>query len=71
MDMDPHPLFEPSYTVSEFCATEKISRVALYEFWKQGKGPRYYQNGKRRIITHQARRDWQAEREAAREMECG
>ena len=34
--------FEPSYTVTEFCKAERISRVALYDFWKQGKGPRYY-----------------------------
>jgi hypothetical protein len=54
---------EPSYTVDEFCKSERISRVALYDFWKRGKGPRYYMNGKRRIITHAARTDWQREME--------
>ena len=44
---------EPSYTVSEFCAAERICRVALYEFWKQGKGPRFYMNG--RMQAHHAR----------------
>ena len=57
-----HP--EPSYTVSEFCAAERISRVARYDFWKQGKGPRYYMNGRCRRLTHQARLTWQRQREA-------
>jgi hypothetical protein len=55
----------PSYTVDELCAAERISRVALYELWKLGQGPRYWQNGRRRIITHNARLDWQRERELA------
>jgi hypothetical protein len=61
---DTGPPYEPSYTVSEFCAAERISRVALYDFWKQGKGPRFYMNGRCRRITHQARVDWQTAREA-------
>jgi hypothetical protein len=56
--------FEPSYTVDEFCAAERVSRVALYGMWKEGKGPRFYFNGRCRRITHRARLDWQAEREA-------
>jgi len=63
-DKSPPGPFEPSYNVSDFCEAESISRVQLYEFWKQGKGPRFYLNGVRRIITHQARLDWQREREA-------
>jgi predicted site-specific integrase-resolvase len=50
---------DPSYTVDEFCEAERISRVMLYEHWKQGRGPRFYLNGKRRIIPHSARLDWQ------------
>jgi hypothetical protein len=61
---DTAPPFHPSYNVDEFCAAESISRSALYEFWKQGKGPRFYRNGTRRVIAHQARLDWQREREA-------
>ena len=53
-----------SYSVDEFCTAERISRVALYAFWKQGKGPRYYMNGKCRRITHRARLKWQRQREA-------
>jgi hypothetical protein len=55
---------EPSYTVDEFCTAERISRVSLYDMWKQGKGPRYYFNGRCRRITHAARMDWQREMEA-------
>ena len=62
-DIPIHP-HEPSYTADEFAAAERISRVALYQTWKEGRGPRFYRNGTRRIITHQARLDWQREREA-------
>ena len=55
----------PSYTVSEFCTSERISRVRLYEMWKRGEGPRFYMNGRCRRITHHARLDWQREMEAA------
>ena len=55
---------EPSYTVDEFCAAERVSRVRLYELWKFGQGPRFYMNGRCRRITHAARIDWQREMEA-------
>ena len=38
------PPHDPSYTVDEFCGAERISRVKLYEMWKDGKGPRFYQD---------------------------
>jgi hypothetical protein len=56
--------FEPSYTIDEFCAAERISRVKLYEMWKQRIGPRFYNNGRCRRITHNSRLEWQREREA-------
>jgi hypothetical protein len=62
-ESNPAP-FEPTYTVDTFCQAERISRVALYAMWKEGKGPRFYFNGRCRRITHKARLDWQAEREA-------
>jgi hypothetical protein len=60
---------EPSLTINEFCAAEKISRAQLYLLWAEGKGPKYYIVGKasHRRITHQARLDWQAERTAEAE----
>jgi len=51
--------YEPSYTVDEFCTVERISRVRLYAEWRQGSGPRFYFNGKRRIIPHSARVEYQ------------
>ena len=59
--------FEPSYTVDEFCTVERISRVKLYDEWKHGKGPRFYYNGKRRIIPHYARIDYQQRKMAEAE----
>jgi hypothetical protein len=56
--------YEPSYSVDSFCAAEHISRVSLYAMWKEGRGPRFYYNGRCRRITHSARFDWQREREA-------
>jgi hypothetical protein len=43
----------------EFCAAERISRSRLYAWWKEGRGPRFYMNGKGRIITHAARPETQ------------
>jgi hypothetical protein len=56
---NPIPPVEPSYTPDEFCISERISKVSLYAMWKQGKGPRYYMNGKCRRIPHSARIEWQ------------
>jgi hypothetical protein len=41
-----------------------MSRSQFYEDLKQGRGPRHYRNGKSIRITHQARLDWQRDREA-------
>ena len=64
--------FEPSYTVEEFCTVERKSRVKLYAEWRQGTGPRYYLNGKRRIIPHSARVEYQQRKmaEASGEAQC-
>ena len=61
---DTTPIIDPSYTVDEFCTAERVCRSKLYDLWKQGKGPRFYWNGRERRITHQARLDWQRQREA-------
>jgi len=68
---DPNSIpFEPSYTVDEFCKAERVSRVALYAFWKDGRGPRFYLNGRCRRITHKARLEWQTQREAEAQGEA-
>lgn len=37
-----------------FARLIRMSRVKFYELWKQGKGPKFYWNGKCRRITHRA-----------------
>lgn len=54
---------DPSYTVKEFCAAERISRTTLYKAWAEGWGPQFYWVGTTRRITHQARVAWQRARE--------
>ena len=54
---------DPSLTVNEFCAAEKIGRTRLYQDWKQGKGPRFFYNGTRRRISAEARQEWRRKRE--------
>jgi hypothetical protein len=55
----PQPPEDRSYTTTEFSLAERISKGKLYEFWRMGIVPRYYMNGKRRIIRHAARLEWQ------------
>jgi hypothetical protein len=55
---------DQSYTVNEFAKAESMSRQMVYKLWKQGQGPRFYWVGTVRRISHQARLDWQREREA-------
>ncbi len=55
---------DPSLTINEFCAAEKISRSMLYRAWSEGWGPKFYRVGVTRRITYHARLEWQREREA-------
>jgi len=59
--------YEPSYTVREFCEAERIGLTRLYEEWSRGGGPRFYCNGKRRIIPHSARIEYQQRKMAEAE----
>ena len=58
------PVKDPSYTVAEFCAAERMSRSMLYRAWAEGWGPDFYWVGVTRRITHRARLAWQRAREA-------
>jgi len=58
---------DPSLTVNEFCALEKISRAELYKFWRLGIGPDFYYSGAHRRITAEARREYQNRRIAEAE----
>ena len=56
---------DPSYTVNEFCAAERMSRSMVYRAWREGWGPDYYLVGVTRRITHRARLEFQRKCEAA------
>ena len=43
------------YTISEYCAAEKISRSTLYSEWKQGVGVEFFRRGTKILISHEAR----------------
>jgi hypothetical protein len=58
------PPFEPSYSICEFCAAERISEPTFYELKKLGLSPQemdgYGAAGIHVIrISHRARLDWQ------------
>lgn len=53
-----------SYTPDEFCEAERMSRSKLYQMWSHGKGPRWFQIGNRRRISHEARIEWRRKLEA-------
>jgi hypothetical protein len=52
----------PTYSISEFCKAERISRAHLYALWRDGRGPVYYEVGSDgkggRRITEQSRQQW-------------
>jgi hypothetical protein len=47
-----------SFTISAFCAAEKISRSHLYNLWHRGLGPDFYMVGAHRRISESQRKDW-------------
>jgi hypothetical protein len=55
---------DASLTVAEFCAAEKISRSMLYQLWAEGKGPRTFFVGTKRLISAEARQEWRRALEA-------
>jgi hypothetical protein len=53
-----------AYSVGEFCVVHKICRTRLYALWTEGKGPRFFKNGTRRLISAEAAADWRRKMEA-------
>jgi hypothetical protein len=58
MDMDGEKL---SYSISEFCARNCISRSLLYELWAAGDGPDRMRVGRRTLISAEAASAWRAQ----------
>jgi len=53
-----------TYSINEYCKREKISRARLYNEWKEGRGPRFYHRGSRRLITVEAADEYRRQLEA-------
>jgi hypothetical protein len=60
----PIPITDPTYTVNEFCAAEKISRAQIYKEWRADRGQKYFLVGNHRRISAEARAEWRRQREA-------
>lgn len=56
---------EPSYTIPEFCAAERISEPYYYKLRAEGRGPKEMRSGERCVrISHRARLEYQKRLEA-------
>jgi hypothetical protein len=56
---EPMPVYDPSYTVEEFCRAERMSVEQYYKLKKLGRGPREMRIGTLVTITHRDRLAWQ------------
>lgn len=45
-------------TPDEVCERVGIGRTALYGLWRDGKGPRFSQVGRRRLVREDWLEDW-------------
>jgi hypothetical protein len=56
-----------AFTIAEYCEHERISRAKLYQEWAEGRGPRCYYRGSKRLISAEAAAEYrhELEREAA------
>jgi len=55
---------DESLTIAEFCAAEKNLPHYVQKICSQGKGPRTFNVGTKRLISHEARKEWRRAREA-------
>ncbi|HVM78865.1 MAG TPA: hypothetical protein VMU06_07585 [Stellaceae bacterium] len=53
-----------AFDLDTFCEVHRISRGLLYLLWKEGKGPRFFRAGARRLISAEAAAEWVRAREA-------
>jgi hypothetical protein len=54
--------------IPTFCHRHDLSRSALYNAWKAGRGPRIMRIGRKVLITREAAEAWRRERECASEQ---
>jgi hypothetical protein len=55
---------QSSRTIDGFCYRQTICRAMFYKLEAEGKAPRTYYVGTRRIVSPEAEAEWVAEREA-------
>ena len=55
---------QSSRTIDGFCYRQTICRAMFYKLEAEGKAPRTYNVGTRRMISPEAEAEWVAEREA-------
>lgn len=56
---------DESYTIEEFCRSEKISRAYYFVLRQRGEAPREMRLGRCVRISPEARADWRRARETA------
>lgn len=54
---------QQAYSIPEFLQVYRISRTKLYELWQQGKGPKSYTIGRKRLVSVDAAQSWQRQME--------
>ena len=52
-----------AYSVDGFCQAHGIGRNLLYREWKEGRGPRYFNIGRRRLISAEAAAEYRQQLE--------
>jgi hypothetical protein len=54
---------DPSKTIGQFCATERMSRAKYFKDRAKGRGPREMRDGRWVRISPEAHAEWRRERE--------
>jgi predicted DNA-binding transcriptional regulator AlpA len=59
-----------AFSVPEFCSAHRISRAMYYLLARDGRAPRHFKVGRRRLISAEAAADWRRRMEAASSAEA-
>jgi hypothetical protein len=62
---------QDAYDIITFCHRHNLSRAALYNAWKAGRGPRVMRVGSRVLITREAAEAWRRQCEQTSEQPVG
>ena len=72
MSTETHNEAVDAYSVPKFCASHNLSRGYLYVLWADGRGPRFFRLGRRKLISREAAAAWRRrmETETAERVEA-